>query len=110
MLLTLCSCSLPDVSVEKKQKSADAAGAGFFTKGDDHAASDIHASDSTYLATVHVRFNETGTQSFSFDVRRDRRDTISVNMEETEQTSTYLHLGYTRSEGGIAGLRFTFRF
>lgn len=106
LLLTLSACSLPDVDVQKKAERANAAGAGFFTKDNGQGS---RPTDKSYLATVRIRFTET-MQPITFDVRRDRRDLISANLEQTQETSTYLHLGYTHSEGGIAGLRFAWHF
>jgi hypothetical protein len=110
LLLTLSACSLPDIDVARKLQRADAAGDGFFSKSDDRVIQDPHAGDSTYLATVRVSFTEAVVQPVIFDVRRDRSDLVSFNVIESEKTSTYLHLGYDHSEGGVAGLRFRWHF
>jgi hypothetical protein len=110
LLLTLSACSLPDINVERKAKRATAAGAGFFGKTDSKAFQDRHSGDNSYLATVHVRFTELHMQPVTFDVRKDKRDLVSFNMYESQHTSTYVHLGYSHSDGGIAGLRFSWRF
>lgn len=112
LLLTLSACSLPDIDVARKLKRADAAGDGFFSKDDNAAKTkhDPHVDDITYLATVRVRFTELHMQPIVFDVRRDRSDAVSFNVLETEKTTTYLHLGYSRSDGPTVGLRFRWHF
>lgn len=109
LLLTLSSCSLPDVNVEKRPKTDDASNAGFFSKIDPYGQPDIHTGGSGYLATVHVYFSDNGSPA-TFDIHRNKSDLVSFNVQQGEQTSTYMHLGYTHDDGAIAGLRFTWRF
>jgi hypothetical protein len=109
LLLTLCSCSLPDIAIDKQPKRASVQGVSFFEKHDDHTGAGQSSGRNNYLATVHLRFTETGAP-VNFDIRRSRDDFISFNMQESQTTSTSMHLGYSRGEGGMAGLRFSWHF
>lgn len=114
LLLTLSACSLPDINIARKLQRANAAGEGFFSKTDDavvqNPTQSLHANDTTYLATVRVSFTESGIPPMTFDVRRDKTDMVSFNVQQSEETSTYVHLGYDHTEGGVAGLRFRWHF
>jgi len=48
--------------------------------------------------------------AISFDIRRDKRKMIVAKLWESEETETTMHLGYTRSDGPIAGFKFNWRF
>ena len=115
LLLTLCSCSmpdLPDITMDKQPQRANMNGGPFFdTKRDDHAnfAPGGGLGSNTYLATVRIQYSDTSVP-VSFDIHRNRADFMSLNMQQSQTTSTSLHLGYTGSEGAMAGLRFIWRF
>lgn len=103
-LIFLSACSFPSMDITRKEK-AERDEAYLFS------ASAAPGKDKRYLATVHLRFSEAkDARAIIFDVRRDKRKMIVAKLWESEETTTMLHLGYTRSDGPIAGLRFNWRF
>jgi hypothetical protein len=105
-LFVVTACSLPNIKIEKKSKAE---------RGDEVASLSTTPGtkpvDKRYLATVHVRFSEAkDATAISFDVRRDKRKMIVAKLWESEETVTTMHLGYTRSDGAIAGFKFNWRF
>ena len=109
LLLTLPSCALPEVTIEKKQKHTDDAAAAFLSKPDSNSEHDTHAGNDKFLASVHIRFTELGQgMPINFDIHRDKSERVVFKLWETEQTSIYLHFG--SSNGPVAGLRFSWRF
>ncbi len=109
LLLTLSACSLPQLSVERDGRRVSASNAGFYINNDAHT-SDDRIRGHGYLATVHVLFTPTQTEPVTFDLRRDGHETVSFNVMETKETTTYLHLGYSHDDGETIGVRFRWRY
>lgn len=109
LLLTLPACSLPHISAERDGTKVIASNGALYVNNDYHAP-DTRMRGNGYLATVRMTFSPTQTEPLVFDLRRDGHETVSFNIMETKQTTTYLHLGYSHDDGETVGVRFRWRF
>jgi hypothetical protein len=102
----VAACSLPDITIDKQKRAANGDTIASFSQSNANSGK-----DKRYLATVHIRFSDAKDATpISFDIRRDKRSLIAAKLWQTEKASAVMHLGYTRHDGPIAGLRFNWRF
>ncbi len=111
LLMALTACSVPEVDVERKKKHDDYETASPSLQSVKTLSPFSRENDNRYLATVRIRLGDSpASKQVRFDVTRDKNRLVSFHMRETQETLSILHLGYTRSEGAVAGMRFTWRF
>lgn len=95
--------------MEKQKNPSSKDSAALFSKPDATQATDTK--DKGYLATVHVRFGESkDSGQLCFDVRKEKSDRVVAKLWQSEETSTFLHLGYSQGEGASVGTRFIWHF
>jgi len=113
-LFLVTSCSLPEVNLVKTPpRIGNNNGVNYtdssMTAGPKDRKSAMDKLDKTYLASVQVRYSE-DSAPILVDFHRDRHNLVTFNLWRSEESISFVHLGYTGSEGVSAGLRFIWHF
>jgi len=110
LFLVLASCSLPEVSVDRKHSHSNDTTTTPLSSASGSSEQSKFI-DKNYLATVHVKLsNSSDAVPIKFDVTRNKRSFLTFVLWESDQAKSFVHLGYTSSDGLITGVQLRWHF